>query len=278
MLQIQQGPAARNCKGMSRRTALKAGFLGIAGLTLPDLLRMRAEGGRDEGHGRHPPLARRRAQPARNLRPQARRPRRLSRALRRHQDQGARAFHCQRDCCRTTPGTCDKMVLRPLAAPRQWRPLRRRPLDAHRPFRLAPPSACRRSILRSARMPPGSGAPIAPACRPMSACRPPRASTCFPATWGRRTSGRRTTHSTWTASRSTWPPTSTIKIGRPKVLRQLHAGAGRGNLESRSDLLDELRQGSPRPRPERHHGRPRPLSAGGASHDPGRQGPARPST
>src|SRR5581483_8541241 len=44
MLQIQQGPAARNCKGVSRRTALKAGFLGLAGLTLPDLLRLRAEG------------------------------------------------------------------------------------------------------------------------------------------------------------------------------------------------------------------------------------------
>jgi hypothetical protein len=44
MLQIQQGPAARNCRGMSRRTALKAGFLGLAGLTLPDLLRLRAEG------------------------------------------------------------------------------------------------------------------------------------------------------------------------------------------------------------------------------------------
>jgi hypothetical protein len=44
MLQLQQGPAARNCQGISRRSALKAGFLGLAGLTLPDLLRLRAEG------------------------------------------------------------------------------------------------------------------------------------------------------------------------------------------------------------------------------------------
>jgi hypothetical protein len=44
MLQIQQGPASPNCRGISRRTALKAGFLGLAGLTLPDLLRLRAEG------------------------------------------------------------------------------------------------------------------------------------------------------------------------------------------------------------------------------------------
>jgi uncharacterized protein (DUF1501 family) len=44
MLQIQHGSLARNCAGMTRRTALKAGFLGLAGLTLPDLLRLRAEG------------------------------------------------------------------------------------------------------------------------------------------------------------------------------------------------------------------------------------------
>jgi hypothetical protein len=45
MLQIQQGAAARNCQGISRRTALKAGFFGLAGLTLPDLLRLRADNG-----------------------------------------------------------------------------------------------------------------------------------------------------------------------------------------------------------------------------------------
>lgn len=43
MLQIQHGALARNCAGMTRRTALKAGFLGMAGLTLPNLLRLRAE-------------------------------------------------------------------------------------------------------------------------------------------------------------------------------------------------------------------------------------------
>jgi hypothetical protein len=45
MLTIQNGGPARNCQGMTRRTALKAGFLGLAGLTLPNLLRLRAEGG-----------------------------------------------------------------------------------------------------------------------------------------------------------------------------------------------------------------------------------------
>ncbi len=44
MLEITQGQGSRNCQGFSRRTALKAGFLGCLGLSLPDLLRMRAEG------------------------------------------------------------------------------------------------------------------------------------------------------------------------------------------------------------------------------------------
>lgn len=43
MLQIQQGTPVRNCQGSSRRSALKAGFLGLMGLSLPDLLRLRAE-------------------------------------------------------------------------------------------------------------------------------------------------------------------------------------------------------------------------------------------
>jgi hypothetical protein len=44
MLQLQHGAAARNCQGMSRRTALKAGFLGLLGLTQANLLRLRAQG------------------------------------------------------------------------------------------------------------------------------------------------------------------------------------------------------------------------------------------
>ena len=38
MLRIQQGFAGRNCQGISRRTALEAGFLGLSGLSLADLL------------------------------------------------------------------------------------------------------------------------------------------------------------------------------------------------------------------------------------------------
>lgn len=44
MLEIQQGTAARNCQGMTRRTALKAGFFGLTGLSLADVLKARAEG------------------------------------------------------------------------------------------------------------------------------------------------------------------------------------------------------------------------------------------
>lgn len=44
MLQIQHGTAVANCQGMNRRTALKAGFLGLSGLTMADLLRLQAAG------------------------------------------------------------------------------------------------------------------------------------------------------------------------------------------------------------------------------------------
>jgi hypothetical protein len=43
MLGFHEGPIARNCQGATRRAALKAGFLGLAGLTLPGILRHRAE-------------------------------------------------------------------------------------------------------------------------------------------------------------------------------------------------------------------------------------------
>ncbi len=44
MLQIQRGPYSVNCRGISRRSALKAGFAGLLGLSLADLFRLRAEG------------------------------------------------------------------------------------------------------------------------------------------------------------------------------------------------------------------------------------------
>ncbi|MCX7422110.1 MAG: DUF1501 domain-containing protein [Planctomycetia bacterium] len=44
MLTIEHVRPTQNCQGMSRRSAIKAGFLGIAGLSLGDLLRLRANG------------------------------------------------------------------------------------------------------------------------------------------------------------------------------------------------------------------------------------------
>lgn len=44
MLELRHGTPYRNCAGISRRTALKAGFLGLAGLTQADLNVLRAEG------------------------------------------------------------------------------------------------------------------------------------------------------------------------------------------------------------------------------------------
>ena len=43
MLNITRGPDSTNCQGLSRRTAIKAGFLGLSGLGLSDLLRLRAQ-------------------------------------------------------------------------------------------------------------------------------------------------------------------------------------------------------------------------------------------
>ena len=44
MLQIQNGPPSVNCAGVSRRSALKAGFLGVLGLTTADWMRLQAAG------------------------------------------------------------------------------------------------------------------------------------------------------------------------------------------------------------------------------------------
>jgi hypothetical protein len=44
MIRIANQSVARNCDGFTRRTALKAGFLGALGLTTADLLRLQAEG------------------------------------------------------------------------------------------------------------------------------------------------------------------------------------------------------------------------------------------
>ena len=45
MLSLLTGSLAATCSGPSRRTALKAGFLGLGGLTLPDFLKLKAAAG-----------------------------------------------------------------------------------------------------------------------------------------------------------------------------------------------------------------------------------------
>ena len=44
MLTFRDRFAGINCQGISRRSALKAGFLGVGSLGLADLLKLRAEG------------------------------------------------------------------------------------------------------------------------------------------------------------------------------------------------------------------------------------------
>ena len=46
------GGGARDCDGVTRRSFLQAGVLGLGGLALPDLLRLRAEGSADASDGR----------------------------------------------------------------------------------------------------------------------------------------------------------------------------------------------------------------------------------
>src|SRR5687768_16974706 len=46
------GGAARDCDGVTRRSFLQAGVLGLGGLALPDLLRLRAEGAAGPNRGR----------------------------------------------------------------------------------------------------------------------------------------------------------------------------------------------------------------------------------
>ena len=70
---------------MDRRSFVKAGVLGTAGLSLSDLLRHEARGNAAEARPhRHHPVDARRAQPHRHVGPEARRPGRVSRRVRRH--------------------------------------------------------------------------------------------------------------------------------------------------------------------------------------------------
>ena len=79
--------------GMSRRGFLRVGALGLAGLTLPGRLRLRAAAagrGGAKRHGRHPGLPRRRAVARRHVRPEARRPGRVPRRVPADRDERAR--------------------------------------------------------------------------------------------------------------------------------------------------------------------------------------------
>ena len=133
MLQITQGRPAVNCQGMTRRTALKAGFLGLLGLTQADIARAQAETGasRDnavillwldggpshiETYDPKPDAAAETRGPYGTI--QTNVPGiRLSELM---------VQHARR---------ADKMIfLRSMH--RHRRPLRQRPLDAHRPLRL----------------------------------------------------------------------------------------------------------------------------------------------
>src|SRR5436309_3384333 len=53
MLTVSANDRHRYCDGLTRRSFLQAGLLGAAGLALPDLLRLRAQGSQQRGGNRH---------------------------------------------------------------------------------------------------------------------------------------------------------------------------------------------------------------------------------
>ena len=88
------GSGAQDCDGVTRRSFLQAGMLGVGGLALPELLQASCRGGdgrRRQQAERHPVLAQRRARAHGDLGPQARRPARLPRPVRRHPHERARS-------------------------------------------------------------------------------------------------------------------------------------------------------------------------------------------
>ncbi len=92
------GARQRLCDGLSRREFLKVGALGVGGLTLADLLRLRGRGGQHHaGKADHHGLSERRPQPCRSVRPEARRSRRISRRVQADQDQCPRHGHLRAD-------------------------------------------------------------------------------------------------------------------------------------------------------------------------------------
>ena len=114
-----------------------------SGLGLADLLRAEAAGAARRAARRprplgDPGLARRRPAPARDLRPQARRPRRVPRPA--QGDEHVRAGHPDLGAPALPRADDGQDVDHPLDAPQHRRPLRRRPLDADRATTARTPS------------------------------------------------------------------------------------------------------------------------------------------
>ena len=137
MLTLQTGTATRNCAGVTRRAAAQGRFSRCdrAHAARVSACESLAAIGRERREIGHPHLARRRAEPTRNLRPQAGSPGRVSRSVRRLRRPRSPASIVSA----LMPEVAKRMRqdgARALAAPRQRRPLRRGALDADRPLRF----------------------------------------------------------------------------------------------------------------------------------------------
>ena len=137
MLKIP-GESARDCDGLTRRSFLQVGTLGLGGLALPEFFRIRAEGA-DRGVGRIGGAQRSvilfwlsgGPGPHGDLGPQARRPRPVPRAVRRRSPRALPGVHFgellpeQAEADGSAGGPPDRQ-------PRHGRPHQGQPLDAHR--------------------------------------------------------------------------------------------------------------------------------------------------
>ena len=173
MLEITGGEY-RGCDGVSRRRFLRAGVLGLTGLSLADMLRLRAaradDGPAGARHLGHPDLEGGRTEPPRHVGPQARRARRVPRRVQADRDQRPR--HRGRRAPAALGQADGQVRHRPLGDPPRLGPRVGQPLPADRlpPDQRHPCAGDAQLRLDHRARCAGRGGR---ACRPTSRCPPP---------------------------------------------------------------------------------------------------------
>ena len=226
----------------SRRNMLKAGLAGMAGLSLPGLLRGRAaasEAGRPIAgqQGRHPALDGRRPEPDRHLGPQARPAAPEPRPVRRHPDQAARRLVLRAPA--EAGGDARQVHDHPLGRLPAQQPRAEQGLSDGQPRgRAADQSRRPRCTRRSARSSPSTTGRISPAMPPYVAFLTSRSHVAFAGYLGKR-------YDPFIANRAARLPIYTnvgVDTGRTTGADffQLPAGLTHERLQDRRALLADL--------------------------------------